>query len=226
VNDRPANRRDFPSHGASRGIIAGAGRAAAGLIAALVLAVLFEWVGMHLWWPEEGAGHSERLLSAEWRHLDPDAGAVSREAAASVRRWVAVLGSSVSAIYASICRAATCMGTLADLSPYIRAMSNIGQVFVVRLMVLAAATPLIVLCAMVGLVEGLLHRDLRRWGGGRESSFVYHRCKRSLGPLLLLAPSMYLAAPISVHPSWALAPTGAALAVLIAAVSATFKKYL
>ena len=35
-----------------------------------------------------------------------------------------------------------------------------------------------VLLTWVGLVDGLVQCDLRRWGGGRESSYVYHYAKR------------------------------------------------
>jgi hypothetical protein len=36
-----------------------------------------------------------------------------------------------------------------------------------------------------GLVDGLVRRDVRRFGAERKSSFVYHRTRASLLPLTL-----------------------------------------
>ena len=47
----------------------------------------------------------------------------------------------------------------------------------------------------------LMSRDLRRWGGGRESSFVYHYAKNAAMPLIIASWVQYLALPVSLHPS-------------------------
>jgi integrating conjugative element membrane protein (TIGR03747 family) len=48
------------------------------------------------------------------------------------------------------------------------------------------------LFTLVALVDGLVQRDLRRWGGGRESSFVYHYAKTAAMPLIIMAWVLYL----------------------------------
>ncbi|WP_420793160.1 DUF4400 domain-containing protein [Pseudomonas guariconensis] len=48
-------------------------------------------------------------------------------------------------------------------------------IFCVRLVVLALTIPLFALAAFTGLVDGLVRRDLRRFGSGRESSYLYTR---------------------------------------------------
>jgi integrating conjugative element membrane protein (TIGR03747 family) len=63
---------------------------------------------------------------------------------------------------------------------------QVTQVFSVRLAVLALAMPVFVTFGLVSIVDGLAKRDLRRWGGGRESSFIYHWAKRTALPLLVL----------------------------------------
>ena len=60
---------------------------------------------------------------------------------------------------------------------------QVTQVFSVRLAILMLATPVFLLFSLVALVDGLVRRDLRRWGGGRESSFVYHYAKKAAIPL-------------------------------------------
>src|SRR3546814_9826208 len=42
-------------------------------------------------------------------------------------------------------------------------------VFLVRLLVLCLTLPLFLMAAFVGLVDGLVRRDIRRFGAGRES---------------------------------------------------------
>jgi hypothetical protein len=42
-----------------------------------------------------------------------------------------------------------------------------------------------VLAAFVGLVDGLVRRDVRRFGAGRESGFLHHRAKAALAPLAM-----------------------------------------
>ena len=51
---------------------------------------------------------------------------------------------------------------------YLAAAMNITQVFGLRLAVLVLSSPVFVLFGLVGLTEGLVRRDLRRWRGGWE----------------------------------------------------------
>ena len=99
------------------------------------------------------------------------------------------------------------------------------QVFSVRLAILVLAIPVFVLFSLVALVDGLVKRDLRRWGGGRESSFVYHWAKRSALPLLVLTWVIYLALPFSLHPSVVVLPFAMLFAFSVAVTASTFKKY-
>jgi len=71
-----------------------------------------------------------------------------------------------------------------------------------------------------------VRRDLRRWGGGRESSFVYHYAKQSVLHLVALAWVVYLALPFSLHPSLVVLPFAALFAVSVSIMAGTFKKYL
>ena len=42
------------------------------LLLSLVFSILIEWVGMVLWWPEEGIEHSRTMLAREISYLDTD----------------------------------------------------------------------------------------------------------------------------------------------------------
>ena len=79
---------------------------------------------------------------------------------------------------------------------------------------------------VVALVDGLVRRDLRRWGGGRESSFVYHYAKKAAIPLIIMAWVFYLALPFSLHPSWIILPFALVFGFAVTITASTFKKYL
>ena len=82
------------------------------------------------------------------------------------------------------------------------------------------------LFSLVALVDGLVQRDLRRWGGGRESSFVYHYAKKAALPLVVLTWVTYLALPFSLHPTFVILPFATLFALTVAVTASTFKKYL
>jgi integrating conjugative element membrane protein (TIGR03747 family) len=111
-------------------------------------------------------------------------------------------------------------------SEYALAAMQITQVFAVRLGILLLALPLFAMFALIAIVDGLVQRDLRRWGGGRESSFVYHWAKRAALPLLVLTWVVYLALPFSLHPSLVILPFATLFALSIAVTASRFKKYL
>lgn len=82
------------------------------------------------------------------------------------------------------------------------AAMTITQVFEVRLAVLILAFPAFILLSLLGLVDGLVQRDIRRWSGGRESSFIYHWAKKIVLPSLILPWIIYLAMPSVFIPIW------------------------
>jgi integrating conjugative element membrane protein (TIGR03747 family) len=111
-------------------------------------------------------------------------------------------------------------------SDYILAAMTITQVFAVRLAVLILAFPAFILLSLLGLVDGLVQRDIRLWCGGRESSFIYHWAKKFVLPSLILPWIIYLAMPFSVHPNLVVLPFAVLFSLSIAVMASTFKKYL
>lgn len=109
---------------------------------------------------------------------------------------------------------------------YLVAAAFTVLVFLVRLLVLVLTLPLFLLAAFVGLIDGMVRRDIRRMGAGRESGFIYHRAKASLMPLAVLPWIIYLAMPFSVSPLWMLLPSAILLGVAVNIAAGSFKKYL
>lgn len=212
------------------------------LLLSLVMSILIEWVGMIRWWPHEGPQHSERVLHEELQYLDQDfaesvLGVRSADAAGRAADWIRARAYDVGLdrFSSGIGRGIATLGgrwpaetaaAVRSLDPYLTAMLNVMQVFTVRVFVLLFALPAFGLFGLVGLVEGLMRRDLRRWGGGRESSFVYHHSKQLIGPSVLSAWMLYLAAPFSVHPTVVLIPFAVLFGMGVGVTAATFKKYL
>ncbi len=235
---RTAIRRGLISNG-----LTAAAQAIKWLLFSLVFSLVIEWVGMVLWWPEEGIAHSRTMLANEISYLDSDfrRSIVSSDPARFAKRvadstyhylfevtqftrfirWVSPpphpdeqgLRPTLHRIYR-------------PLAEFVIAAMQVTQVFSVRLAILLLATPVFLLFSLVALVDGLVRRDLRRWGGGRESSFVYHYAKKAAIPLVVLTWVVYLALPVSLHPTFIVIPFATLFALAVTVTASTFKKYL
>ncbi len=213
------------------------------LVLSLVFSILFEWIGMVFWWEEQGVLHSRQMLQSELSYLDgdlrrslltPDPVRYANDLAervyhllfelthlADLMDWVAPTpAAEESGVRRSLHR------LYVLIADFVLAAMQITQVFAVRLAILTLATPVFGLFALVALVDGLVRRDLRRWGGGRESSFVYHYAKRASLPLIIIAWVLYLSLPFSVHPSWVILPFAIGFGLAVTVTASTFKKYL
>jgi integrating conjugative element membrane protein (TIGR03747 family) len=213
------------------------------LLFALLFSIVLEWLGMLFWWPDQGLRHSRDMLAAEVGYLQVDfrRSLVSDDPA----RFAQAMADKAYRVLFEFTRLVDVIDWLAlppnteesglrvrlhrlyqPLAQFILAALQITQVFALRLAILLLATPVFLLFGVTALVDGLVRRDLRRWGGGRESSFVYHWSKRSALPLLVTAWVIYLALPFSLHPSWVILPFATLFAVSIAITASAFKKYL
>ena len=213
------------------------------LLLALLFSIVIEWLGMVFWWPEAGLAHSQRMLAQELAYLQADfrQSLLTADALVYARRFTATFQQLVfdatglvNVIHWLNLPATTddfgVLNALREgyqsISPFIAAAFVISQVFAVRLAVLTLAMPAFLLFSLVALVDGLVRRDLRRWGGGRESAFIYHHAKRVLFPALILAWVIYLGLPFSLHPNVVILPFAVLFALSLTITAATFKKYL
>ncbi|MCB1858325.1 MAG: TIGR03747 family integrating conjugative element membrane protein [Gammaproteobacteria bacterium] len=213
------------------------------LLLALLFSILTEWVGMVFWWPEEGLQHSRSMLEAEIGYLDSDfRRSIVTSSPAEFAKTVADKTYTVLFEFTGLVDLISWMSdpTAPDegggkfwihtlfqpVAECVIAAMQVTQVFSVRLAILTLAMPVFALFGLVALVDGFVKRDLRRWGGGRESSFVYHWAKRSAMPLLVLSWVIYLALPFSLHPTFIVLPFATLFALSVAVTASTFKKYL
>lgn len=114
----------------------------------------------------------------------------------------------------------------ASLEPFFGALGVSLWLVALRIGVLLLALPLFALTIGVGLADGWALRVLRRAGGARESSFVYHRAKLSAKSLALTTCFIYLMLPVALDPRLVLLPAAVAVALSMRIATGYFKKYL
>jgi integrating conjugative element membrane protein (TIGR03747 family) len=213
------------------------------LCGSLVLAILLEWIGMLFIWSDQGSHHAERMLSHELDQLSSDfrRSIVMDAPVQTARRLIKwtheyVVIKSGLREWIELSRNGS-EENRAGLSPLLKiaydaveqytvAAGYTALTFLVRLVVLCLALPLFLSAAFVGLVDGLVRRDLRRFGAGRESGFLYHRARMLVLPLAVLPWLAYPAIPVAMHPLWILLPTAIPLCISVNVTVGSFKKYL
>ncbi|MDH4549939.1 TIGR03747 family integrating conjugative element membrane protein [Pseudomonas sp. BN607] len=211
------------------------------LFASLLFSIVLEFVGMLWFWPEQGWHHSHTMwltelgwLSNHFRSslLVQEPAQATTKILEHINDWVVVRSGWVQSDthLKLLSQEESLQGQLAQVyvasQNYLLAALFTVFTFVVRLTVLTLATPLFLLTVLTGMIDGLTLRDLRKFGAGRESSFVYHRAKRTLLPLIVSPWVIYLSLPWSLNPSWVLLPCAALLGFMVAITATTFKKYL
>lgn len=215
------------------------------LLGSLLLCLLIELIGLHLFWPEQGWRHAQAMMNFELQQLSNHftRSVVVQEPGRSAYRlvtwlhqtlllnsglldWFNRMNDQAQAVNPATGFNATLAHAVVYLERYVLAGFYTTATFLLRLLVLAMTLPLFALAALTGLIDGLVRRDLRRFSAGRESGFLYHRARATILPLAVLPWVVYLALPISVHPLWLLLPAAVMLALTVDVTVGSFKKYL
>lgn len=224
------------------GAIKVVGDAFAVLAGALLFSILAEWFGMVFIWTEEGVTHSERMLTTELSYINRDFKAAilgskpmdfAIGSAKSVDYWL-FEATYFRDILAWGMRPGRDAGTVRRMfakmilltGEYIEAAINIVQLFGVRLAIALLSMPAFLLIGVAALTDGLAHRDLRRFTGAAESSFLYHRFKPWVKSAFISAWFIYLSMPIALHPNVIFIPGAVLFGLTLFFTSAMFKKTL
>ena len=240
-----ANTRPLP---ARPSLFGGMMSVSVGLVASVLLSVvlgtLIEWLGMHWWWKDEGVRHSKAMVLEDLNYLqtyrqslltaNTVAFAASWALAATrpfdwlgVTRFIGAQSHTAIAPSTGTSVRRAMQLTLHDSAKYLTAAIYVAQDAAIRLAIVVLALPAFVLAVLLGMVDGLGRRDIRRWSGGRESSFVYHHAKRLLWPAFTGGFTLYLTWPTGgFNPAWMVLPFCAAVAWTMSLMASTFKKYL
>ncbi|WP_421555551.1 TIGR03747 family integrating conjugative element membrane protein [Pseudomonas kitaguniensis] len=211
------------------------------LIASLLFSILIEFAGLLLFWGDQGWRHSQAMLTSElgWLSEHFKSSLLIQQPGLTIGQWLELLNQwlLVKTGFADFAQQARMSSQgkgswgwinqlYVSIEDFVLAAVYVSFTFVVRLTILALATPLFLLAMFTGFIDGLMRRDLRKFGAGRESSFVYHRAKRAVIPLLIVPWIIYLSLPFSLNPMAVFLPCSVMLGVTMAITAATFKKHI
>ncbi len=216
------------------------------LCASLLLSIIVEIVGMHFFWKEQGWRHAETMFYYEVKQFSEtftQSLLVSKPVEktgwilSQAHEWLFVktgLTEQAQAVLTpteqDIARKLEFRGFISmvysGVQDYVLAAAFTALTFIVRVLVLVLSLPLVVLAVMVGLVDGLVRRDIRRMTAGYESGFIYHRARSLLIPLVVLPWMIYLALPVSISPVLILLPGALQLGTAVNITAGSFKRYI
>lgn len=186
------------------------------LFLSLLLSIIIEWFGIVFFWPDEGANHAKTMLVNEQRFLHQRVVSHTNHAVhtiaqttQTINQWITDTSTKASKQF-TIIRHNPYLQSANQYYPqvkdYIEAVPYVTQVFFTRLTIILFSLPVFILAGIFGATDGLIERDLRRWGGGRESSNLYNIARKSIFPIFITACMIYLSLPTSIHPSLVIMP--------------------
>lgn len=204
------------------------------LALSLLLSILLEWIGIAFWWSEQGHLHSQNMMLAEMQWLSGDftqslftrsSGDLATNIIGNMHYW-AFVKTGIQDWLAHPGSNQWEQWIYHYGRAYIESIIYVSIVFVIRLIIIAFTSPLFLFAGAAGLTEGLMMRDIRKFGAGRESAFIYHHARRYVMPLMITSWVVYLSLPFSIHPNIILVPSALLFGLVICITSATFKKFL
>jgi len=216
------------------------------LCGSLLLSILIEWLGMHFLWRSSGWHHAQGMLRYELSQISSHftASLILSHPAETARHLISTVQAGLfqethlaewsaqarTHPLSSLPHIGVIRHTLSlafeHVKPYALAAGYTVLTFLARLLVIGLTLPLYLLAALVGFIDGLVRRDLRRFSAGYESGFVYHRARSAILPAAILPWVIYLALPVSVSALLILLPGAVLFALTINITAAHFKKYL
>ncbi|WP_443581979.1 DUF4400 domain-containing protein [Salmonella enterica] len=188
-----------------------AGRFIGLVISALLLRVVLELAGLYFWWPQEGSRHVFQVMKREQSEL-----VIALQPHPQGEKIVTLLENGVSHMLIT--------NRLIQKPLTVLAYTLVS--FMLRLTWLVATFPLLCLCVLIGLTEGLVRRDLRRFGSGLESVFLHRYVIRSGSLVATTIWVCYLAQPLFLPARLVLLPATIWFGITVWMVAGSFKRWL
>ncbi|EJC1234307.1 DUF4400 domain-containing protein [Salmonella enterica] len=200
-----------PPQGPVGWLLSLAGRLIGLVIGALVLRVVLELAGLYFWWPQEADRHVFQVMKQEHTEL-----VIALQPHPLGNEIVMLLENGATRIL---------MVNKLLRKPF-TALAYTLVSFMQRLIWLAAMLPLLCLCVLIGLAEGLVQRDLRRFGSGLESVFLHRYIIRSGSSVATTLWVFYLAQPLFLPAILVLLPTALWSGLTVWMAAGSFKRWL
>ncbi|EHZ3052474.1 TIGR03747 family integrating conjugative element membrane protein [Salmonella enterica subsp. enterica] len=217
------------------------------LLVSLLFSLIVEYIGIAFFWPDQGAEHSRAVMQTESGYFAEGftQSLLLSSPVVTVQGWIALgyqwlfVNSGFMGWLQSIQTptVGSGNGVTDELNAwsawavrvayeYLMATMYVSLVFLMRVTILVLSVPLFILVAIVGIADGMVRRDLRRYGAAYESSFLYHHAKRVVKPAAYIPCVLYLSAPFAVYPNLLLLPAALLMGLAISVTMGSFKKYL
>ncbi|AVL80637.1 DUF4400 domain-containing protein [Klebsiella oxytoca] len=181
------------------------------VIGALVLRVVLELAGLYFWWPQEGSRHVFMVMKHEQAEL-----VTALQPHPLGNEILVLLEKGATHVH---------MANMFLQKPFI-ALAYTLVSFMLRLVWLASMLPLVCLCVLIGLTEGLVRRDLRRFGSGLESVFLHRYVIRSCSSVATTLWVFYLAQPLFLPTRLVLLPATIWFGITVWIAAGSFKRWL
>lgn len=181
------------------------------VIGALVLRVVLELAGLYFWWPQEADRHVFQVMKQEHTEL-----VLALQSHPLGNEILVQLEKGANRVL---------MANRLQQKPFI-ALAYTLLSFMQRLVWLAAMLPLLCLYAVIGLTEGLVQRDLRRFGSGLESVFLHRYIIRSGSSVATTLWVVYLAQPLFLPTMLVLLSINLWFGITVWMAAGSFKRWL
>ncbi len=181
------------------------------VIGALVLRIVLELAGLYFWWPQEGSKHIFLVMRQERVEL-------------VIALQSHPLGNEILVLLEKGATHVLMVNRL--LQKPFTALAYTLVSFMQRLIWLATMSPLFCLCAVPGLTEGLVQRDLRRFGSGLESVFLHRYVITSGSSVATTLWVVYLAQPLFLPAMLVLLPAALWFGITVWMAAGSFKRWL
>lgn len=194
------------------------------MLMAIVVSIIIEWIGMLFWWEPD---HAQTMLQSEINYLSQFSknGLLSIHPATMAQTFIGVVNDAYAWLH------------LPEWLPWIRqhlfilyvAVSSavdVTYMMCIRLVTIVFTLPVFILWFVVAAIDGLSERDIRKYEGGIESSFIYHKVKPFIFPAIALSCGLYLTLPFSMNPALFFLLPQFILFTATFWTCATFKKFL
>ncbi|EEJ9245475.1 DUF4400 domain-containing protein [Salmonella enterica subsp. enterica serovar Muenchen] len=200
-----------PAQGPVGWLLSLTGRLIGLVIGALVLRFLLELAGLYFWWPQEGSRHAFQVMKQEQAEL-------------VIALQPHPLGNEILVLLEKGGNRVLMANRLLQ-KPFTTLAYTLVS-FMLRLIWLAAMLPLLCMCVVIGLAEGLVQRDLRRFGSGLESVFLHRYVIRSGSSVSAMLWVFYLAQPRFLPTMLVLLPAALWFGITVRMAAGSFKRWL
>lgn len=210
-----------------------------GIVTSIVFSILIEWIALTFWWPDN-PDHAKEMFFIEYSYINDDFKSMIGN-----YKPIKLIDDAVMFVYEMLYESRVSQSFLnwlhspdsSNMSLFIKQIINkfytyfsaTGYIILtisLRAVIFLLSLPWFILCAALGVVNGLVEREIRKDEGGIEHAYIHHLVKDHKYLFITGAWVIYLSMPVSIHPSALLIPSGLLFGYTVYLTMWSFKKYL